>query len=63
MVKFYLKYRTSNGKCTHKKNNHRDNNGLMDCHPKHCQYFEECKLTVGEQDSIFIKGLFDVLKQ
>lgn len=39
-----LKYRNANGKCTHKKNNHRFSKGLITCSPKDCPYFIECKI-------------------
>lgn len=39
-----LKYRTSDGRCTHKKNNLGSNKLLNDCIYKYCPYFEECKL-------------------
>ena len=44
MTKIILKWRTSDGKCTNKKNNHRHNGGLNDCIPKYCPYLNKCIL-------------------
>ena len=49
MEKVILKWRNSDGRCTHKKNNHRHNGGLSDCIYKYCPYFEECKLVEEEE--------------
>ena len=41
-IKYKLKWRTSDGKCTHKKNNHIHNKKLNNCVPQGCPYYEEC---------------------
>lgn len=48
MKEIKLKWKTSYGRCTHKKHN---NNGkeVMLCIPNYCPYFEECKVKEEEK--------------
>ena len=54
-----LKWKTRKGQCTHKQNNAE---GLkkIDCIPKYCPYFEECKLEY--EDKITFEELFEIMK-
>lgn len=50
--KVILKWKTSDGKCTHKKNNHRHNGNLNECIPKHCPYLAMCELIEEVDESV-----------
>ena len=54
--KSILKYKDSNGKCSHKRNY--NGNGKIDCIPEYCPYMKDCLIEDKQTQNKYIREDF-----